>query len=157
MMKLLKDNALLLALTLAVMVTGGSLMIVSQKVYEKQRHVQSLDQQILTGQWDIRALKAELAFLSRPDRLDQIATAVSQQDPSFDEAAGIEPISFIYNDLPAGMSVLPPAKPARASYQRATLTPAKAVTKTVIKQPEPVVKKSPRGFASLLDSLGEDE
>ena len=166
-MKFLKDNAFLLFLSVSVIVAGGSLMVVSQKVYDRQKTVQALDESILTKQWDIRALKAELAYLSRPDRIEQISTAITQSEPFAEQQSGLAMVSYsIMNDLPAGMSLVPPAKPMTASYQM-----PKAVERIV----QPIIKKEEQaekevvvadisepkpqqeeasGFASMLDSLG---
>lgn len=166
-MKFLKDNALLLSLVVAVITAGGSLMVVSQKVYDKQRHVRSLDQQILTSQWDIRALRAELAFLTRPDRLDQITAAVSQADPLTDGRDGFAPVTFVYDDLPPSMSLLPPSKPQGTIYHKASVPqsaqPKREPTKahqpqTVKKTPQPSEPSKPsQGFSVLLDKLGDGQ
>lgn len=170
-MKFLKDNALILVLVVAVLAAGGSLMVVSQKVYDTQKHVQALDQDILTKQWDIRALKAELAYLSRPDRLEQISVAIAKSEPVQSGQSPISAVSYqVSRDLPPAMSLLPPVKPSSAVYhkprrgiQQVAVTIQKKntqavapVEKTVAKEtskPQPVQKQA--GFSSLIDRLGD--
>ena len=161
-MKLIKDNSLLLLLIVAVTVAGTSLMVVSQKVYDTQKNVQALDQELLAKQWDIRALKAELAYLSRPDRLEQITSAIAQSVNPTANNVSISPVAYqLSNDLPAGMSLLPPLKPASAIFHKRKTTkysPIKRVSAEVAAPTKQIqknnVKDKGAGFASLLENLG---
>tara|TARA_B100001750_G_scaffold247285_1_gene272499 strand:- start:1429 stop:1941 length:513 start_codon:yes stop_codon:yes gene_type:complete len=167
-MKFLKNNAFLLFLGISVIMAGGCLMVVSQKVYDRQKNVQALDEDILAKQWNIRALKAELAYLSRPDRIEQITTAIAQSEPLPQGQSGIALVSYhIAEDLPAGMSLLPPQKPVNAVYHkpkavqkvqvsspvvRPQLAEKTALVEPVNREPQPAPKSG--GFASLIDTLG---
>jgi hypothetical protein len=162
-MKFMKDNAVLIALSLAVIVAGGSLMIVSQKVYDTQKNVQALDRELLTKQWDVRSLKAELAYLSRPDRLEQISSAIAQSVPPIAGSSPIAPVVYhLSKDLPAGMSLLPPTKPVSAIHQKkktvkhniGAVRPYEALPVPSVSGPEKREAKKSSGFASLIDSLG---
>lgn len=146
-MMFVRNNKLLCFLIVAVVSAGFGLVVVSQKVYDAQRSVKKMGQRALASEWEIRSLKAELAYLTRPDRLDQISSAFVQ---SISPAAGdsismVAPVSFSLPSMPSSdVSVLPPKKPY------------------YISAPVPVSQKmdkpsSLQNFSDLLNSFGGDE
>ena len=142
-MMFVRNNRLLCFLIVAVMVSGFGLVVVSQKVYDAQRAVKRMGQDALASEWDIRSLKAELAYLTRPDRLDQISSAFVQ---SISPAAGdfvpmVAPVSFSLPSAPSSdVAVLPLKKPHYIS----TSVSQKAETPS-------------QNFSDLLNVVGGDE
>ena len=109
-----KNNKLLCFLIFAVVGAGFGLVVVSQKVYDVQRSVKKMSREALVSEWDIRSLKAELAYLTRPDRLDQISSAFVR---SISPAAGnsismVAPVSFSLSSASSSdVAILPLKKP----------------------------------------------
>ena len=162
-MKFLRDNIILILLTVAVIFAGGGLMTVSQNVYEKQKSVQQLDRDIFEKQWDIRSLNAELAFLSRPDRIEEISLAIAQSRSLENEPSFISPVTFsMSEDLPEAMSIMPMQKPMPPVYyaRKQNVSVKSQPQKTVKKQqnqPQEKVAEVPNNkasFSSLIDDLG---
>lgn len=144
-MRYLKNYALIFVMGMAVIISGATLMVVSQRVYETQRSIKQLNQEALMTEWEIRSLNAELAYLTSPERLEQITTAMTQ---SISPVASATPIIFPSTSLvsykaPDYSSVRPLRKPA--SY-----TPQK-----------PQIQKSPSksygDFSILLNQVGGRE
>jgi cell division protein FtsL len=73
----LRQNIGLICLFICVVVTGGALMIVSQQVYNAQNGIHKKSKIIAEQEWELRTLKAEWAYLTRPDRIAQLADASS--------------------------------------------------------------------------------
>lgn len=152
MMKYITTNLTIIIMGFAVLLSGGTLMLVSQKVFHAQKNVNNLSQDILSSEWEIRALKAELAYLSRPDRLEQISLAMTQSiSPSLGDRIAIAPVNYTLPDDSANpmIMLIPPKKPNGfnvVKYQE----PAKNAAP--IMQP-----KKQSDFTSLLQSIGGQE
>ncbi len=150
-MKYIKDYALIITMGLAVILSGGTLMVVSQNVYETQRAIQEMDREAMMTEWEIRALNAELAFLTRPERLEQIASAITYSiSPSMgDDILVVSPVS-LSSMMPSPSRgdniILPDRKPA-VSYQR--------VSAPIPSRPQQTT--SSQDFSSLLNSIGGSE
>lgn len=139
MIKFISKNKFLCFLGVAVIGAGVALMMVSQQVYTTERNVKNMNREALKAEWDIRALKAELAYLSRPDRLDQISSALTQSGANGD-AVNYFPIATISLDMPAQSktpAIIPIKKPHFVTYQN------------------PVAQK--QDFSTLLQTIGGDE
>jgi cell division protein FtsL len=102
-MMFVRNNKLLCFLIVAVMCAGLGLVLISQKVYDAQRSVKKMGQEALVNEWDIRSLRAELAYLTRPDRLDQISSAFAQ---AISPAAGnsVPIVAPVFFSLPSSVS-----------------------------------------------------
>jgi len=139
MINLLRQNMVIIVMIALVGGLGATLMMVSQEVYEKQHQVQIMQhqQQILT--WEKRALNAELAFLTRPDRLDHLTTAMAQsvKPAAVGTAMVVSPVEFSMMDK---MSVIPPRKPRlyHAAIEQQTM-------------------ETQHDFSSLLQTIGTTE
>jgi len=149
MRKFFKQYLAIMVMGIAVVISSASLMVVSQNVYDKQSKIKRMEQQALATEWEIRALNAEMAFLSRPDRLDQLASAMAN---SISPATGadlmvIAPVSytpFTQTDL----SIIPNRKPA--------ISKALRVSTPIIKT-SPTPTKTTQNFDSFLDKIGGSE
>lgn len=142
-----QKNILLVCLTGAVIVAGGALMHVSQRVHETQKAVKSASRQIIEEGWAIRALKAEWAYLSRPGRLEELSVALARLQS--DETA------------PAAQPVVAPASylsdtPQQALYIPAVLPLRKPATQIIHKAAHKKTgqKKAEGDFSSLLQRIG---
>lgn len=137
-MRYLRDNKLICFLMFAVIMTGGALTFVSQDVYDMQKSVAKKSRDLVSEQWELRALKAEWAYLTRPDRLEQLSGASAQSKvmasklptSSIQELA-VEPASYIPT---------PAIKPGRSSIRNADVSAKKSNNKS--------------SFSSLLDLIG---
>ena len=141
-MNLFKNNALFCILIIAVLTAGSVLLVVSQKVYEAERSVKMMSENALSGAWEIRALKAELAYLTRPDRLDQISSAIIQ--PTSTAAQDnyiVSPVSFSFTKDTKPAAIMPLRKPA--IYR--------------IASPEKVKKSNQQDFSAMLNVIGGGE
>ena len=163
MMKLFqfaKNNVVTIFLGLCVIGTAFTLMIVSQEVYERQKKVNGLSRDVLQAQWDIKSLNAELSYLSRPERVEQISTAMAQthssgmQSPMVNKV--ISPVSLQFT-----APVVPVQKPFMKASVKRTAAQTTSKPKTVHKKAEvqktpPVVenKQPEKNFALLLDDIG---
>lgn len=147
MMKFLTGNLSLIIMGFAIIVCGTSLVIVSQNVYEKQAFINNMKHDALMTEWEIRALNAELAFLSRPDRLDQLTSAIaSSTSPSTaDEITVIAPVAYS-GFTQQNTSIIPYRKPTLSKPIR-------------VSSPKISSKITPKkqNFNSFLSSLGGDE
>lgn len=153
MMKLIRDNFLIGLLVVAVIATGGALTVVSHDVYDAQKSLQSKNGELIETQWELRALKAEWAYLNRPDRLNELyeaknsgkagAISVAKAVPSTGEDM-VHPVSFV------------PVPMAKPSVTLAVMTSSQAVAPT--KTSAPVSEKSSgMNFGSLLKAIGGGE
>jgi cell division protein FtsL len=143
-MMFVRHNKLLCFLIVAVMCAGLGLVLVSQKVYDAQRSVKKMGQEALVNEWDIRSLRAELAYLTRPDRLDQISSAFAQ---SISPAAGnsvsiVAPVSF--------------SLPSSASSSDAAIFPSKKPHYISVSVPQKV-ETSSQNFSDMLNIVGGHE
>jgi hypothetical protein len=139
-MNFLKNNKLIIFLLFAVIGTGTLLTLVSQNVYDTQKSVQTKSRDLVSEQWELRSLKAELAYLSRPDRLDHLFEASSQ--------IGTEPTIVqilqsqnTLNMAPVSYVPVPPLKPLGRSPIHLT-------------QPSASHPQTQSDFSSLLQSIG---
>ena len=123
----LYQNRFLLIMICCVALSGTALLHVSQNVYSQKKQVQSLNTQISKTEKEIKSLNAEIAYLSSPERLDHITSAMPKSSKS--------------NDVPIVMTVNHLAD--AAPFQ------------TIIPSPKPyIAKASSQNFASILDNLG---
>ena len=149
MMKYIKTNLAIIIMGFAVLLSGGTLLLVSQKVYHAQKRVNNLSQVILATEWEIRTLKAELAYLSRPDRLEQISLAMTQSiSPALGDKIAIAPVSYQLPDeaINPSLALIPHKKPSGLNlvqYQKSEPTPT------------PVIQKKTNDFSALLKSIGD--
>jgi hypothetical protein len=154
MIKYIQTNLAIIIMGFAVLISGGTLMLVSQKVYHAQKNVNNLSQDILATEWEIRALKAELAYLSRPDRLEQISLAMTQSiSPDLGDRIAIAPVSYRLPDdiTNPTLTLIPQKKPMGFR----NITYQKPQTQNT-QPPSPQPKKS-SDFSSLLQSIGGGE
>ena len=150
MIETLSNNKIIIMLLAAVIITGALLMLVSQEVYNTERQVKKIgrENQIMT--WEVRSLSGELSYLTRPDRLDQLLSAVGNQNPKL---ASQNPVVITPVDFSAIQSntVIPSQKPHK---------PTRPQTVSIEKSPVPTPQKSSKqqkSFSSLLDAIGGEE
>lgn len=146
-MTIFRGNLGLICLVGAVIATGVILTVISQRVYDTQKQVRQKERELLSEQWEIRALKAEWAYLTRPDRLDALARAASQTRVG-DVAAtpvmqnlAIEPVVF--------SAPTPPAKPFY--HGRSPVHPVSSDTPSPVKQEKQETKID---FSDVLNKIG---
>ena len=145
-MRFVRDNKLLCFLIFAVVVASVGLTLVSQRVYDAQRSVQKAGRDVVRVEWDIRSLKAELAYLTRPDRLDRISSNFVQ---SIAPAAGGYDVPASTVSFSSSLSSLPEAiSPASFDAPLPNKKPVKS-------KPISVNKKS--SFDDLLNGIGGRE
>jgi cell division protein FtsL len=77
MMSAFRKNASLVMIALLVILSGTALLHVSQNVYSQKQQVKKIMTDISKTEKEIRSLNAEIAFLSTPERLDQISSAIT--------------------------------------------------------------------------------
>ena len=137
-MRFVRKNKLICFLLLSVFATGGMLAFISQDVYDTQKSVLQKSRDVVAEQWELRALKAEWAYLTRPDRLDELSDASAQSKSS------VSPQTVLIQELsvePVAYVPVPTLKPqGRSSIQSA----------------QPLVQKSENksNFSSLLNTIG---
>jgi hypothetical protein len=120
MMSFITRNKLICFLVVAVIGSGVALMTVSQKVYMTERNVKNMNRDALKAEWDIRALKAELAYLSRPDRLDQISSALSKPFPSQPYQFPVATVSLAMPNTENVPTIIPLKKPHYVANKKPT-------------------------------------
>ena len=151
-MKTPQNNGLIVVLLIVVALCGTLLTLVSQEVYQMQRHVSALENEKQHLSWEIRALNGEIAFLTRPDRLDQLSEAIAQSiSPSVAASAVIIPAQFSVLNQAA---VTPSRKPAGAMTVSTTQT---VVNTPSTSKPTSTPAKSEHSFSSLLNKIGGGE
>ena len=147
MIKIILNNLTIIIISLAVITAGAILMNVSQKVYDTPKHVKNLDQNKLSIEWEIRALKAELSYLTRSDRLEQLSKAISQSSPKKTK----ETSSVILSSSSLSFSEIHSVRPQRKPISQVRYTPPTSKT-------PPKTTPSPQlEFSSLLNSIGDKE
>ena len=149
-MSFIKSYFSIIIMGIAVIVSGVTLMMVSQRVYETQNNVQTMSRDVLASEWEIRALRAELAFLTRPDRLEQISSAITNNiSPLANDKIAVAPVFY---QLPDDVTrVIPSAKPLRVSVvSRAEVQPERVV-------PEKIENTASHNFSAMLSDIGGDE
>ena len=147
MISIIKNNMILIALSAIVLVCASALMMVSQEVYQTQKHVNVLEKEKQITEWEIRALSAEIAFLTRPDRLDKLSTVMMQSvQPSSGQSIVMSPVHF---SALGQNAVLPGRKPVSSKHASVQASPS-----TV-----PVVPttQSRQDISSLLNAIGGEE
>lgn len=154
MIKVLRQNLLIIVLLVAVIATGAVLMVVSQNVYEKQSSIRDKGRDLVEQEWELRTLKAEWAYLSRPDRLDELSSAMGRGEA----VAAIMPVhrqsevSLGDNQDQVNLVSLSVPTPSNKPFYMIRSTPAVSY-----KDAQPVKTKSvePKGdFSSLLKTIG---
>jgi hypothetical protein len=141
----------LVILGVAVLFCGGLLMLVSQNVYHSQERVNNLSKEILQAEWEIRALNAELAFLTRPDRLEQLSLAMAKSiSPEMGKVTMIAPADYLFPE--ADLAVTPIRKPA--SFK--TAEPSREVAPQNVAYREEA-QKPKKDFSRLLNDIGGGE
>lgn len=153
--KFLKRNFMIIVMGFAVIFSGGSLMAVSQNVHDKQSKISRMEREAQAIEWEIRALNAEMAYLSRPDRMEQLASAMAQSisPMASNDIMVISPASFSPFE-PKNLSLIPNRKPAVSNIRRVS-APVHVAQKSPTPVPQPQKQPKPsQDFSSLLDNLG---
>lgn len=153
-MTVIKSYLSIIIMGVFVVVSGATLMIVSQNVYESQSRIQTMNQKTLSAEWEIRSLNGELAFLTRPDRLEQITTALSQSiSPSIgSDIMVVSPVSLMSYDQQS-YGIIPNRKPSASPSPTRVSAPIPQTDNTQIK----ATKSASNDFSSLINSIGGDE
>jgi len=158
MIKAMRSYMLIIIMGVGVIVSGATLMVVSQDVYDKQKILKTMDREALMTEWEIRALNAELAFLTQPERLEEISMAMAQSisPSSGQEVFMISSVSLNPYAPPRGLSLIPDRKPnfvRRVSQKQA---PAPTPIYSPTPQPKKQVEKTANNdFSSMLDNIGD--
>ena len=110
---LLKNYGSIIMLSIAIIGSGAILMAISHKVYKVQNNINKMDRAIIRETWEIRSLKAELAYLTRPERLEQISAAVANGENAKSVIISqIAPVSFdVKNEENDSLILIPNKKP----------------------------------------------
>ncbi len=142
---LIKKNIVLICLSIFVLLCGTALMLVSQEVYQTQKHVSALEREKQMTEWEIRALNGEIAFLTRPDRMDKLSAVTAQSlEPASGHSLVVSPVHFSVKDH---MAILPRRKPAASSHVSVqNLSPSPLIQQT-----------KEQNFSTLLDIIGGNE
>ena len=117
-MNILKRNTITILLVIAVFGSGMALTFVSQYVYDTGRALSKTEQDITDLQWTIKSLKAEQAYLTRPERLEELANAMDHSRPPKTYAQAAAPV---ITAQPVAM-ILPPRKSAPPAPSRQPVT-----------------------------------
>lgn len=141
-MNYIRTNLALILLVGVVVFTGIALSFVSQKAHDAQRNVAEKSRDLVAEQWELRALKAEWAYLNRPDRLEELADA-SHQTKTTSTAMMVQTLDA---SPVAYHAPLPRVKPAPRAVVKAK---ANVETPAVVEE-----KKLSASFANLLDMIG---
>ena len=99
----------------SVLVTGFMLFNVSQQVQESERQLKRVEKEIAREEEMIRVLKAEWAYLNRPDRLEHLAEQYLGMETMESEAVLRTPAS-----LPTKRLYMPP--PARPTLSNGVIS-----------------------------------
>lgn len=157
-LKFFKTYFAIMIMGIAVILSGASLMIVSQNVFDKQAKIKRMEDEALATEWEIRALNAELAFLSRPDRMDQLASAMAQtiSPVASNDIMLISPASYSPFS-PISLSVIPNRKPSPTRVSTRVSSNVTTVAQNIPqKQPKPSPTKE-TNFLDMLNNIGGDE
>ncbi|MAQ70612.1 MAG: hypothetical protein CL565_00295 [Alphaproteobacteria bacterium] len=138
----------------AILISGSLLFSVSQRVQSTEREIGHLREKLSQENESLRVLRAEWAYLNRPDRLE--AMAVNGVLPSANTPARLQKkITFNLGVIPT-----PSRKPsgylASPGIYSVTNTPDLSVE--AIQPVKPEITSTSLGeksFDSLLDNLGE--
>ena len=145
----------LLALTGAVL-AGTVLFWTSQKVQISEARLRQLKAAVASEENTIRVLKAEWAYLTRPDRLEQLAKTHLGMKPVMPDQVAADA-----GAIPApAQPLLPGRKPSQVAQpvSAQVLSPAEDIKITQPVAPQAPEKTKPqvqRSFKSLLDDLAK--
>jgi hypothetical protein len=144
----IRNNVVILLLLAMVIMCGTALMLVSQEVYKTERMVTILERENQILDWEIRSLNGELAYLTRPDRMDQLSSAMGNDTHNSLAQKTIVMTPVDFSKLAPSHTITPVHKPNIKK-------PPSARTANRTAQTAPP-KQTPRqqSFSSLLDTIG---
>jgi cell division protein FtsL len=113
MMSAFRKNASLVMIALLVILSGTALLHVSQNVYSQKQQVKKIMTDISKTEKEIRSLNAEIAFLSTPERLDQISSAITVSVAPTQPSPMVIKASDLSDQTSLFQTVKPIAKPIK--------------------------------------------
>lgn len=137
---------ILLSISAIAMAVG--VFVVTQHVQRREAHVNELNRQLLSEQQTLRVLDAEWAYLTRPQRLEELMTMKSERDvmppvptpvTNMAPAAPIAPVAAA-DAAPMPEKVEPAAGPVEKPVI-AAIAPKKTVAKVAVKREKPAAPK----------------
>lgn len=129
-----------------VLVTGFMLFNVSQQVQESERQLKKAQREIAREEEMVRVLRAEWAYLNRPDRLEALAAQYLGMEHMDSDAVMVTPAS-----LPQKRLYMPPPSRPNQGFVSARYDVSSSKLEAV-----PSIKKVDRSddtFRSVLDGL----
>jgi|GEM_PF-6349198 len=153
---LLFKNKFIICLIVTFVVSGVALVHVGQEVYKKKKTNKTLQKNITKVEKEIASLHAEIAFLSSPQRLDKIVSAVNGKKDHSN-------IKIVKNDqYIKNIELVRMVKPIQKPLLHKASLRKKTVEKTQHKKQRQVVEKKnieitpsiKQSFSNILDHVG---
>jgi hypothetical protein len=125
-----------IALPLCAIAMAVGVFVVTQSVQRREAHVGELNRQLLSEQQTLRVLDAEWAYLTRPQRLEELMAMKVDRDVMPPTPTPVA------NVVPAQPDIVAAIEPAAGASEVPVAAPKKKIVKVSISEDKPVVKKA---------------